>query len=61
MMQTAITVSYGQTQDEYVVIESYSDEIRFKTCMKLYKLYPTIEALEAIIDPEALRLIEESI
>ena len=55
------TVSYGQTFDESVTIESIEDESRFKMCMKLYKLHPTVEGLESAIIPEALCLIEESI
>jgi hypothetical protein len=54
-------VSYGQTEDEYIEIESLSDEIRFKMCMKLYKLHPTVKALEGAIIPEALCWIEETI
>jgi len=54
-------VSYGQTFDEFIEIESQVDEIRFKTCMKLYKLHPTIETLESAIKPEALSLIQNSI
>lgn len=55
------TVSYGQTFDESIVIDTLEDEIKFKMCMKLYKLYPTVEALETVIKQEALCLIENSI
>jgi len=61
MSENSRVVSYGQTFDEFIEIESQTDEMRFKTCMKLYKLYPTIEALESVISPEALSLIENSI
>jgi len=61
MSKTPIKVSYGQTFDEFIEITSYSDEMRFKTCMKLYKLFTTVEELEAVIDSKALQLIEDSI
>ena len=51
-------VSYGQTEDEYIEIHSLSDEVKFKMCMKLYKLFPTVEDLETAIVPEALVEIE---
>ena len=51
-------VSYGQTEDEYIEIHSLSDEIKFKMCMKLYKLFPTVEDLETAIVPEVLVEIE---
>ena len=54
-------VSYGQTFDEKVEIESFSDEIRFKLCMKLYKTHITIEQLENAISKGSLSLIKNSI
>jgi hypothetical protein len=56
-----IKVSYGQTADEYVEIESLSDEERFQICMKLYKIHPTVESLKKAIDNESLKIIENII
>lgn len=55
------TISYGQTEDEKTYIISLDDESRFKTCMKLYKLYNSTEKLEGVIKKKALKLIENSI
>lgn len=54
-------VSYGQTFDEFVLIDSFSDEIRFKLCMKLYKTHTTVAKLENAIKKKSLSLIESSI
>ena len=61
MSREKIRVSYGQTADEFIEIESLSDEERFKTCMKLYKTHQTIEAVEAAINKRSLSLIKNSI
>jgi len=61
MRKEKIEISYGQTFDEKVTIETLEDEARFKMCMKLYKLFPTVEGLETAIVEEALVLIETSI
>lgn len=54
-------VSYGQTFDEYIEIESLSDEIRFKMCMKLYKTHDTLEKLNKAIKKKSLKIINETI
>jgi len=61
MSRERIRVSYGQTEDEYVEIQSLSDEIRFQICMKLYKTHPTIESLDAAINKESIKLIKNII
>jgi hypothetical protein len=52
-------VSYGSNKDEYVVIESLSDEIRFAQCMKLYKSFDTIEKLEKSLKTKTLNKIKQ--
>ena len=53
-------VSYGQTEDEYITIDTLADEIRFKMCMKLYKSYLTIAELEQSITKKGLETIKNT-
>jgi hypothetical protein len=53
-------VSYGGGFDECIEIESLSDELRFKFCMKLYKTHQTIEALEKAVKRKSLVIVEGS-
>lgn len=53
-------VSYGQTEDEYVEIESLTDEIRFQVCIKLYKQCTTVEELEFILGPKMFKHLNNS-
>jgi len=56
-----IKVSYGQTADEYVEIESLSDEHRFAICMKLYKTHSTMESLLKAIKEENYIIIKNTV
>jgi len=60
MNRDDIIVSYGQTADEFVEVKTLTDEIRFQTCMKLYKTHTTIESLERAINKESLLLIKNT-
>lgn len=53
-------VSYGQTEDEYITIDTLADEIRFKICMKLYKTHLTIPELEEVITKKGLETIKNT-
>jgi len=53
-------VSYGSNRDEYVIIESLSDEIRFAQCMKLYKSFGTIDKLEDSLKKKTLNKIKQT-
>lgn len=61
MSENSIRISYGQTADEYVEINSLSDEARLQICMKLYKTHLTIESLEKAISDESLTIINDII
>jgi uncharacterized protein (DUF433 family) len=54
-------VHYGRGQDEYVVVNSLADELKFVEVMKLYKTCNTLEDLENALTEEAkeaIRLID---
>jgi len=55
-----IQVSYGESGDEYITIQSLTDEIRFKTCMRLYKTHTTVKSLEKAIKKKSLIKIKAS-
>jgi hypothetical protein len=61
MSKEKVIVSYGQTEDEYVEIESLSDEIRFEMCMKLYKTHLTVKELTNSITKKGLNKIKDII
>jgi hypothetical protein len=46
-------VQYGPCQDDYVVVETVSDELRFVECMKLYKTHETLVEIESALTMEA--------
>jgi|TARA_R110000796_G_scaffold112555_1_gene224100 hypothetical protein len=46
-------VQYGPSHDDYVVVETVSDELRFVECMKLYKTHETLGEIEGALSKEA--------
>jgi len=56
-----VRIDYGESADEYAIIQTLTDEIRFKMCMKLYKTHTTVDSLEKVIKKKGLNKVKESI
>jgi len=54
------TVPYGTNRDEYAIVESLTDEMRFALCMKLYKSFDTIDKLEDSLKKNTLNKINQT-
>lgn len=52
-------IQYGESYDEYVKVDSLSDELRFVECMKLYKTHETLEDLENALKRKAKEKIKK--
>ena len=55
-----VKINYGESADEYAIVQTLTDELRFKMCMKLYKTHTTVESLEKVIKKKGLNKIKIS-